>query len=73
MAWLHVRTADELLISDYGRVLIIKLCIALPVVLMGVYHQLWIGRMLNFLDIKKLKTEKSSTQNLVRKNWTQLS
>jgi len=58
LAWLHIRTADELLISDYGRVLIIKLCIALPVVLMGVYHQLWIGRMLNFLGIKKIENRK---------------
>lgn len=59
LAWLHIRTADELLISDYGRVLIIKLCIALPVVLMGVYHQLWICRMLNFLGIKKIENRKS--------------
>lgn len=58
LAWLHIRTADELLISDYGRVLIIKLCIALPVVLIGVYHQLWIGRMLNFLGIKKIENRK---------------
>jgi copper transport protein len=58
LAWLHIRTADELLISDYGRVLIIKLCIALPVVLMGVYHQLWIAMMLNFLCIKKIENRK---------------
>ncbi|MDP9211070.1 MAG: CopD family protein, partial [Thermoproteota archaeon] len=58
LAWLHIRTADELLISDYGRTLIIKLCIAAPVVFIGVYHQFWIDRMLNFLGIKKTENKK---------------
>jgi putative copper export protein/methionine-rich copper-binding protein CopC len=58
LAWLHIRTADELLISDYGRTLIIKLCIAAPVVFMAVYHQFWIDRMLNFVGIKKTENKK---------------
>ena len=55
LAWLHIRTADELLISDYGRILIVKLGIAAAVILMGVYHQFWIDRMLKFLN--SIKTE----------------
>jgi hypothetical protein len=58
LAWLHIRTADELLISDYGRTLIVKLCIAAPVIIMGVYHQFWIDRMLNFLGFKKTENKK---------------
>ncbi|HEY7078655.1 MAG TPA: CopD family protein, partial [Nitrososphaeraceae archaeon] len=47
LAWLHINTTDELLLSDYGKTLIAKLCIALPAILMGGYHQLWINRMVN--------------------------
>jgi copper transport protein len=47
LAWLHIHTTNELFLSDYGRTLIVKLCIALPAIIMGGYHQLWISRMLN--------------------------
>ena len=57
LAWLHIRTADELLISDYGRILIIKLCIATAVILMGVYHQFWMDRMLKFLSFNKTENK----------------
>ena len=57
LAWLHIRTADELLISDYGRILIVKLGIATAVILMGVYHQFWMDRMLKFLSIRKTENK----------------
>ncbi|HEY7228563.1 MAG TPA: CopD family protein [Nitrososphaeraceae archaeon] len=47
LAWLHIDTTDELLVSDYGKTLIVKLCIALPAILMGGLNQLWISRMLD--------------------------
>lgn len=57
LAWLHIRTTDELLISDYGRILIIKLGIATAVIFMGVYHQFWMDRMLKFLNINKTENK----------------
>ena len=57
LAWLHIRTADELLISDYGRILIMKLSIATAVILMGVYHQFWMDRMVKFLSINKIENK----------------
>ena len=57
LAWLHIRTADELLISDYGRILMIKLGIATAVILMGVYHQFWMDRILKFLSINKTENK----------------
>jgi uncharacterized membrane protein len=40
MAWIQLHTFNELFNSAYGNVLIIKLAIALPVVLLGTYHQI---------------------------------
>lgn len=44
LAWLHISTVDELLTSDYGRTLLVKLSIAVPVIVFGGYHQFWINR-----------------------------
>ncbi|MGA9153948.1 MAG: CopD family protein, partial [Candidatus Nitrosopolaris sp.] len=40
MAWIQLHSLDSLFSSSYGNILIIKLSIALPLVLLGVYHQL---------------------------------
>jgi copper transport protein len=49
LAWIHINSIEDLLYSDYGKVLIIKLSIALPVLLLGVYHQFWIRKIFNKL------------------------
>jgi copper transport protein len=40
MAWIQLHSLSSLFNSSYGNILIIKLSIALPLVLLGVYHQL---------------------------------
>ena len=40
MAWIQLHSLSSLFSSTYGSILIIKLSIALPLVLLGVYHQL---------------------------------
>ena len=39
MAWIHLHTLDSLFYTPYGSNLIIKLSAALPMVLLGAYHQ----------------------------------
>ena len=39
MAWIHLQTLDSLFSTQYGNNLIIKLSAALPMVLLGAYHQ----------------------------------
>jgi copper transport protein len=40
MAWIHLTTLDELFSTTYGNILAIKLAAALPLILLGGYHQL---------------------------------
>jgi copper transport protein len=40
MAWIELHSFNSLLSSAYGNILIIKLSIAVPLVLLGAYHQL---------------------------------
>jgi copper transport protein len=40
MAWTQLHSFDSLFSSSYGNILIIKLSIAVPLVLLGAYHQL---------------------------------
>jgi copper transport protein len=40
MAWIHLTTPDALFSTTYGNILIIKLTAALPLILLGGYHQL---------------------------------
>jgi len=40
MAWIHLTTLDSLFITTYGNILVIKLAAALPLILLGGYHQL---------------------------------
>jgi copper transport protein len=60
LAWLHIQSMDELLLSDYGRTLIIKLSLVLPVVILGGYHQFWISKMVKVLDFEPVKEGESS-------------
>jgi copper transport protein len=39
MAWIHLHTLDSLFSTQYGNNLIIKLSAALPMILLGAYHQ----------------------------------
>ena len=40
MAWIQLHSLNALFSSQYGNILIIKLSAALPLVLLGAYHQL---------------------------------
>ena len=40
MAWIHLTTFDALFSTSYGNILIVKLAVALPLILLGGYHQL---------------------------------
>jgi copper transport protein len=40
MTWIHLTTPDALFSTTYGNILIIKLAAALPLILLGGYHQL---------------------------------
>ena len=44
MAWIQLHSLNALFNSSYGNILIIKLLIALPLVLLGVYHQLMLHK-----------------------------
>jgi len=53
LAWLHIQTLDELVISDYGKTLIIKLSLVLPVIILGGYHQFWISKVARVFIVKR--------------------
>jgi len=55
LAWLHIHSIEDLLASDYGKVLMVKLSIALPVLFLGAYHQFWIRRIFDKLSIRSDK------------------
>ena len=63
LAWFHIQNIDELLLSDYGRTLIIKLSLVLPVVILGGYHQFWIGRITKVLGFGQAEENESSKAN----------
>jgi copper transport protein len=68
LAWLHIQNMDELLFSDYGRTLIIKLSLILPVVILGGYHQFWISRILKVLDFERVNIgDDRSNTSLIRR------
>jgi copper transport protein len=68
LAWLHIQNMDELLLSDYGRTLIIKLSLILPVVILGGYHQFWISRKLKLIYFERLNNvnDSSNTSSIQR-------
>ena len=63
LAWFHIQNIDELLFSDYGRTLIVKLSLVLPVVIFGGYHQFWIGRIIKVLGLGEVEKNESSKAN----------
>jgi copper transport protein len=40
MAWIHLHTVEAIFTSSYGNILVIKLLLALPMIVLGGYHQL---------------------------------
>lgn len=40
MAWLHLQSIGSLFDSSYGNILILKLCVIVPMILLGAYHQI---------------------------------
>jgi copper transport protein len=61
LAWLHIQNMDELLLSDYGRTLIVKLSLIPPVVILGGYHQFWVSRKLKLLDFGRVNNVNDSS------------
>jgi copper transport protein len=57
MAWIHLHTAEALFDSSYGNILIIKLSAALPMVILGAYHQLKLHRSLVEVASMSINTE----------------
>jgi copper transport protein len=67
MAWIQLHTFSELFYSTYGNVLIIKLAIALPVVILGTYHQIRIHDFITVVtNIGKTGTITSSESNNIK-------
>ena len=61
MAWIHLHTLDSLFYTQYGNNLIIKLSAALPMVLLGAYHQVMLHK--NILLMASIGgSRKDSTQ-----------
>jgi copper transport protein len=57
MAWIHLHSAEALFDSSYGNILIIKLSAALPMVILGAYHQLKLHRSLVEVASMSINTE----------------
>src|SRR5919107_1623186 len=57
MAWIHLHTAEALFDSPYGNILIIKLSAALPMVIVGAYHQLKLHHSLVEVASMSINTE----------------
>ena len=60
LAWLHIQNMDELLISEYGRILIVKLSLVLPIIILGGYHQFWISKITKVFNFEGEKESESS-------------
>ena len=69
MAWIQLHTLNALFYSPYGNVLIIKLAVALPLVILGAYHQ---TRIHNFIvlitNIGRVRNKISSQEGEKGKN-----
>ena len=60
MAWIQLHTFGNLFSTTYGNILIIKLVAALPLILLGGYHQLKVHR--NIVIIANLAKNKARSQ-----------
>lgn len=67
LAWFHIQNMDDLLLTDYGRTLIVKLSLVLPVVILGGYHQFWISRIMKVLDFNRVDGRESSGTNFSKR------
>jgi copper transport protein len=62
MAWIHLHTLDSLFYTPYGNNLIIKLSAALPMILLGAYHQVKVHK--NIVLLASIgRSEKGSTSS----------
>jgi copper transport protein len=59
MAWIQLHTLDSLFYSQYGNYLIIKLSAALPMVLLGAYHQVKVHK--SIVLMASMGSKKGST------------
>ena len=59
MAWIHLHTLDSLFYTQYGNNLIIKLSAALPMILLGAYHQVNVHK--NIVLMASIGSKKDST------------
>jgi copper transport protein len=77
MAWIHLHTAEALFDSPYGNILIIKLSAALPMVVLGAYHQLKLHHSLVEVASMSINTggrnKKSPLLNSVNNNNNNIS
>jgi copper transport protein len=63
MAWIHLHTLDSLFYTQYGNNLIIKLSAALPMVVLGAYHQVKLHKSIVLMaSIGRSGKEKDSQQ-----------
>jgi copper transport protein len=63
MAWIHLHTLDSLFYTQYGNNLIIKLSAALPMVVLGAYHQVKLHKSIVLMaSIGRSGKEESSQQ-----------
>jgi copper transport protein len=60
MAWIHLQSLDSLFYTPYGNNLIIKLSAALPMVLLGAYHQVKLHKNIVLLASIGSKKEEGS-------------
>ena len=64
MAWIHLHTLDSLFYTQYGNNLIVKLSAALPMIILGAYHQVKLHRsivLLASIGSKKGSSPRSDT------------
>jgi copper transport protein len=63
MAWIHLHTLDSLFYTQYGNNLIIKLSAALPMVVLGAYHQVRLHKSIVLMaSIGRSEKEEGSQQ-----------
>ena len=64
MAWINLNNIDSLFTNSYGNILLIKLITALPLVLLGGYHQLKLHNAMVFVaSIGKLRSFSSGNDS----------
>jgi putative copper export protein len=64
MAWIHLHTAEAIFTSTYGNILAIKLVLALPMVILGAYHQIKLhGNLVLVASIKNIKNKQREERN----------